>query len=87
MFGLFKRLIYRIRYWFQLTMCCQIPYGLWRRVTFVHPVGVVISSGTTIGKNVTIFQHVTIGRQPERQYAHLPVISEDRPSGKYHHHL
>lgn len=72
-----KRLIYNLRYWFQLVMCCQVPYGLWRRVTFVHPVSVVISSGTPIGKNVTIFQHVTIGRQPGRSYMALPVIEDD----------
>jgi serine acetyltransferase len=72
-----KRLAYCVRSWIQKRLCCQIPVGLLNAAYFPHPIGVIISSGTQIGNNVTIFQHVTIGRQPGKEYGFLPVIEDD----------
>jgi serine O-acetyltransferase len=72
-----KQLGYRARTWIQKRVCCQIPIGLLNAAYYPHPLGIVISSGTKIGKNVTIFQHVTIGRQPGSEYLSLPTIEDD----------
>lgn len=45
-------------------------------LTLPHPVGIVIGEGCSIGKNATIYQHVTIGRR-SRNDPRYPVIGND----------
>ncbi len=51
----------RIRHSIQLAICCQVPRRYWRTVRFPHPVGIVIGDAVRIGKDVRIYQNVTIG--------------------------
>lgn len=55
----------------QKLICCQIPQRYLFSVNFPHPVGIVISSHVKIGKNVVIYQNVTIGG--EDLSAHISV--------------
>lgn len=66
--------------WLQVRFCCHIPRRYrHRRDAFPHPIGIVIGDGVTLGQDVRIYQHVTLGlRQPgqgtnDRQY---PVIGD-----------
>ncbi|MDW2301105.1 serine acetyltransferase [Vibrio alginolyticus] len=43
-------------------------------LTLRHPTGIVIGMGATLGKNITIFQNVTIGRKNGEDY---PVIGDN----------
>ncbi|MGA6826470.1 serine acetyltransferase [Nitrospira sp. NS4] len=52
-----------LRAFLQKLICCQIPFRYLNTVYFPHPVGVVIGSEVRIGRNVTIYQNVSIGRQ------------------------
>ena len=45
----------------QALLCCQIPRRYHRGIKFPHPVGIVIGDGVRIGKEVRIYQNVTIG--------------------------
>lgn len=45
----------------QLLLCCQVPSRFFGQVKFPHPVGIVIGDGVTIGRDVRIYQNVTIG--------------------------
>lgn len=45
----------------QLILCCQVPSRYRRGVRYPHPVGIVIGDGTRIGRDVRIYQNVTIG--------------------------
>lgn len=58
-----KRQLIAMRTLVQQLLCCQIPLRYLRTVYFPHPVGIVIGSEARIGRNVTIYQNVTIGRQ------------------------
>ena len=51
--------VYRTR--LQKILRCQIPKRHLATVRFPHPVGVVIGDGVRIGKDVRIYQNVTIG--------------------------
>ena len=44
-----------------MIFCCQIPTRYWKGVRFPHPVGIVIGDGVRIGRDVRIYQNVTIG--------------------------
>lgn len=77
--GGFKRLIGRI-VWLSnvrafgcfISPGADIGPGLW----LPHPVGIVIGDGVRIGRDVTIYQHVTFGRatQDDERY---PDIADD----------
>lgn len=41
-----------------------------------HPVGVTIGEGAKIGKNVTLYQHVTIGRR-SRHAPSYPIVEDN----------
>lgn len=56
-----KRTLFELRRKFQVAFCCQIPSRFWRTVKFPHPVGIVIGDGAVIGRDVRIYQNVTIG--------------------------
>jgi serine O-acetyltransferase len=56
-----KRWVFELRRRLQVALCCQIPRRYWRTVMFPHPVGIVIGDGATIGRNVRIYQNVTLG--------------------------
>lgn len=42
-----------------------------------HPYGIIISSNVRLGKNVSVFQGVTIGTKREGRRAGSPVIEDD----------
>ena len=56
-----KARIARLRSRIQLICCCQVPARHRDHVRFPHPVGIVIGDGTKIGRDVRIYQNVTIG--------------------------
>lgn len=74
-----KRLLAHIRHIIQIYLCNQIPLRYCASLIFPHPIGIVIGSDAHIGKNVVIYQNVTIGRKnlhdnnPDR----YPTIEED----------
>lgn len=47
----------------QKLLSCQIPFRYLKTVYFPHPIGIVIGSEVKIGRNVTIYQNVSIGRR------------------------
>ena len=47
----------------QKLICCQIPFRYLNTVHFPHPIGIVIGSEVEIGRSVTIYQNVSIGRR------------------------
>ena len=51
-----KKLVYRYGIW--IGRDCKIGEGL----ILPHPQGIVIGNGVHIGKNVTLFQQVTLGK-------------------------
>ena len=61
MFKYLKNVFFQFRENIQNIICCQIPMRFLFSVHFPHPVGIVISSKVEIGKNVIIYQNVTIG--------------------------
>jgi serine acetyltransferase len=71
----FKCQLFHLRAFFQKLICCQIPLRYLNTVNFPHPIGIVISSQAKIGKNVTIYQNVTIGGHDRSAYK-----SEDYPT-------
>lgn len=56
-----KHQLSALRAKWQAIVCCQIPLRFLGRVHFPHPVGIVIGDGVRIGRNVYIYQNVTIG--------------------------
>ena len=55
------------------VITCDIPFDRIPRSTIIpHPIGIVISEGTTIGENCTIRQNVTIGRRSQNNPTLLP---------------
>jgi serine acetyltransferase len=50
-----------LRHRLQLLLCCQIPRRYHHGIKFPHPLGIVIGDGVRIGKEVRIYQNVTIG--------------------------
>lgn len=46
-------------------------------VRLPHPYGVVINANVTLGRNVTVFQGVTIGSKRTGRRAGAPVIEDD----------
>jgi serine O-acetyltransferase len=46
-------------------------------VDFPHPIGIVIASGVVIGKKVTIYQNVTIGRKTVGDESSYPVVCDN----------
>jgi len=50
-----------LRNYLQRIICCQIPFRYLTIVRFPHPVGIVIGDGVRIGRDVRIYQNVTIG--------------------------
>jgi serine O-acetyltransferase len=59
-------------------LACDMPFSLMRRrdVRFPHAVGVVVSNAATIGRNVTIFQNVTIGGKESGANQGFPKIGD-----------
>ena len=57
----------------------DIPWALLRRrdVRFPHAVGVVVSNAATIGRNVTVFQNVTIGGKETGSNVGFPKIGDN----------
>ncbi len=60
----------------QKVLTCQIPTRYWHSVKFPHPVGIVIGDGVRIGKNVQIYQNVTIGLR-SHDAKDYPEIEDD----------
>ncbi len=56
----------------QAIVCCQIPRRFLGRVHFPHPVGIVIGDGVRIGRNVYIYQNVTIGLLEKAAKGEMP---------------
>ncbi len=56
-----KRRLSMARAFLQKIICCQIPTRYLNTVKFPHPVGIVIGDGARLGKEVRIYQNVTIG--------------------------
>ena len=56
-----KRALSRLRADLQLICCCQIPSRYLKGIKYPHPVGIVIGDGVVIGRDVRIYQNVTIG--------------------------
>lgn len=52
-----------MRAFLQALISCQIPSRYLKTVYFPHPVGIVIGSEVRIGRGVTIYQNVSIGRR------------------------
>jgi len=50
---------------------------LQRPIRMAHPYGIIIDGSVILGKNVTVFQHVTIGSKREGRRAGSPVIGDD----------
>lgn len=50
-----------LRGFIQRRLCCEIPSRYLKTVRFPHPVGIVIGDQVRIGRNVRIYQNVTIG--------------------------
>lgn len=46
------------------------------KVTFPHPIGIVIGAGVEIGNNVTIYQNVTLGRKYKNKWEY-PIIEDN----------
>jgi serine O-acetyltransferase len=59
-------------------LACDIPFRVMRRrdVRFPHAVGVVVSNAAEIGRDVTIFQNVTIGGKESGARAGFPKIGD-----------
>lgn len=51
----------RLRARIQLVCCCQVPSRHLNGIKYPHPVGIVIGDGVQIGRDVRIYQNVTIG--------------------------
>jgi serine O-acetyltransferase len=56
-----KNRIARWRLRLQAVLCCHIPRRYLKTVRFPHPMGIVIGDGVRIGRDVRIYQNVTIG--------------------------
>ena len=56
-----KEAVSRFRARLQLILCCQVPSRLRKGIRYPHPVGIVIGDGVRIGRDVRIYQNVTIG--------------------------
>lgn len=75
-----KRDLALFRAFLQKFVCCQIPFRFVRRVKFPHPVGIIIGDAVRIGRNVQIYQNVTIGLEESKAAAgeaHYPTIGDD----------
>lgn len=46
-------------------------------IRMAHPYGIIISGDVILGKNVTVFQGVTIGNKRDGRRAGSPVIKDD----------
>lgn len=46
-------------------------------VRMAHPFGIVVNGGATLGRNVTIFQHVTIGSKRSGRNAGVATVGDD----------
>lgn len=77
----FRTTIARWRSSIQRIACCQIPSRFLDTVKFPHPIGIVIGDGVRIGKDVRIYQNVTIGlleNTPSSEASDLyPTIGDD----------
>lgn len=65
--------------WFQLRFCSDIPKHFLKRkdIRFEHCHGISIGGASTIGHNVTIYQHVTIGGKYENILDCYPTICDN----------
>jgi serine acetyltransferase len=71
-----KRALFEFRRKIQVALCCQIPRRFWHKVMFPHPVGIVIGDGAVIGRNVRIYQNVTLGLT-QNGVGGYPTIEDD----------
>jgi serine O-acetyltransferase len=71
-----KRALFELRRKLQVALCCQIPSRFWGQVMFPHPIGIVIGDGAVIGRNVRIYQNVTLGLT-ENGVGGYPTIEDD----------
>jgi serine acetyltransferase len=64
---------------FRKFLASEIPWHLLRRkdIHFPHPVGIVISYETEMGKNITIYSNVTIGGKKYGAGKGFPSIKDD----------
>ena len=74
-FAYYRHKLFRLqlKYGFQIPYCTQIDKGLY----LGHIGGIVINSGTKIGKNVNIAQGVTIGATNRGKNMGVPTIGND----------
>jgi len=56
------------------TISCEAEIG--EGVWFPHPTGIVIGKGSILGRNVTVYQSVTLGRK-DRTVSDYPRIGDD----------
>jgi serine O-acetyltransferase len=73
-----KKQLAILRAFLQKTICCQIPFRYLKTVYFPHPVGIVVGSEVRIGRNVTIYQNVSIGRRRQglEEAAEYPTLED-----------
>lgn len=56
-----NHIIYKFSFYIFVKLSCDIRQSLPPTTTVPHPTGIVISKQARIGRNVTIYQNVTIG--------------------------
>lgn len=67
---------YPLAFVFRFLLHIELPRNV-GVVRLPHPYGVVVNPGATIGKNVTIYQGVTIGGKRLGKNAGVPFIEDD----------
>lgn len=65
-----------IRRFISIVFHVELP-NLVYPLRMAHPYGIVVNGSTKLGKNVTIFQHVTIGSKRLGLKAGAPTIGDD----------
>lgn len=62
----------------RLHIACCIPLNQLDKANYVHPVGVVVSDKVRFGKNVTVYQNVTIGgKHADQDDFRVPTIEDN----------
>ena len=59
-----------------IIMGIELPL-LRHPLRMAHPYGIVVNAGATLGRNVTLFQGVTIGSKRSGRRAGVPVIGDN----------
>lgn len=61
----------------RIITSCDISIVLPRDTQLPHPIGIVIGHDATVGANVRIQQHVTLGRPTPESSAGYPTVGDD----------